>query len=107
MSRQINDLTDAFSKLGIIIEQTRSSTTRGFRIVNTNLKEPEPKTELEKLEALRNYIVTERKDSLIHVADVTAKIEELELDYEKTIQILREETFLLEDSNPEFWRVAR
>ena len=65
------------------------------------------KTELEKLEALRNYIVTERKDSLIHVADVTSKIQELELEYEKTILMLRTEALLLEDSNPEFWRVTR
>ena len=109
MSRQINDLTDAFSKLGIIIEQTRSSTTRGFRIVNTNLKEPEPKTESEKLEALRNFSLTERNsDGYINKASVTAKIQELELDYETAIPALRNESLILEElTNPNVWRVTR
>ena len=104
MSQEMNRLEEAFSKIGISLEYIKG-TKREWHIIDE--RPEEPKTEPEKMEELRNYIVTERKDSLIHVADVTAKIEELELEYEKTILTLRTDALLLEDSNPEFWRVTR
>jgi len=87
MSRQINDLTDAFSKIGINITPTRSSTTRGWRIINTNYNPEEPtKTELEKLEDLITWIEKERIKGQLKLEDVKAKIKELDFkDSEKTV----------------------
>jgi hypothetical protein len=86
MSRQINDLTDAFSKIGIKISYNRDSAQREWTIINNNL-EPE-KTELKKLEALRNWIKSEK--GMFDTAELKSKIAELGFvdDPEKIIQRL-------------------
>jgi hypothetical protein len=47
MSRQINELSDAFSKIGIELQYDRNATARGWTIINHNL--PPPKIDIDKL----------------------------------------------------------
>ena len=109
LGRKLRLLVSPFKALGIEISFLDDG-YRSIEIFNHNYKDTdESKTELEKLEALRNFILTERNsDGYINKASVTAKIQELELDYESAITALRNESLILEElTNPNVWRVTR
>jgi len=98
LTRRLNLLLDSLNKLGINIEYLPDG-YRTIRITNSNFKKPdEPKTELEKLEELKNWVKS--KKDMFDSDELRKKIAELGFvdEPEKIIQRLREDGDLRPDN---------
>lgn len=101
--RRLNLLLDSLSKLGITIEYLADG-RRTIMIINSKASS---KTELDKLEAIRTWIIENKKDGLIAVGHLKTEIANLDLNPDLIIEKLTDEGLLFKSNVVGHWGVSK
>ncbi|WNZ29410.1 MAG: hypothetical protein IAX21_00635 [Candidatus Bathyarchaeota archaeon] len=110
LSKKINLLIEPFKKIKVNLEYCKGI-IREWQITNTNIPEKteDTRTDSEKIEEVRNWVLKNKKNDLIQQEALNKKIAELKLNTTAIIVKLKNEEFIAEPLNGVvgFWGVLR